>query len=218
MKEKIGAEVYNNTEHKKLAYTEDFKEWIKANPGVIEDFNQLIAKLDTIPLSTIGLKNVQNKEVVTEGPITATIIDTYTSRFGKRYYYFKLDIGEDSFFVKSKPKTAINTKGEGYDEFKSTSEAKQKIKDIPWVEVIEFQVGYQDNKGNTFFVSKWRDLPRLDLHIKDLRDKGQNSEVADLSEKVGKLRELLPDFLDFKAHNMMYDPEAGKIVLFDLSN
>ncbi len=195
------------TENKGLAYTAEFKDFIHQNPGVIKSFNDLRGQLDDMPI-----EDVKNGYFFQNNDLAATIVKAYIWA-GQRFYYFKVEIGSQSFFVKSE---GIPRRGKGYEEFSNLAKIKERIKDLPWAEVVDFQLGYQDNKSRSYFVSKWLNLPRLVEYMKTLSSKKDSDEVSEIMKKEWDLQRLLPEFHDVMPYNMFYDPKKKKIYLFDV--
>jgi hypothetical protein len=104
---------------------------------------------------------------------------------------------------------------------RSTIKARELLKDLPYVEIIDEQLGYI---GDDFelFVSKWDD--RLDNRNKILIKSYLNKILTDndpkkydeLVERISKIKERLRSYHDLHYHNMVYDIKKDKIVLFDL--
>jgi len=194
---------------KSLAYTKDFKEWIKSHLGVIAVFKKLSKELIEVPNPEVNLLG----KVFQEGPITATVIKAYTWD-KKTWIYFKLEIDGETFFVKSE---GVPYRGKGYEEFKNTQRVIDRLKEVEGVEVVNPQLGYQDKSGRTYFISKWVDLPLLKNYIKNLQKEDSDSEeYLKLRDRVRSIQGMLPEFHDIADWNMFYDKNTGKIILFDL--
>jgi len=205
--------IYKNSDpmisnERHLIYAYEFKDFIKKNPGVIESVHNI-------------LKEHNDKDFVEVGDIKITKIKLSTIPV------FKIEINNNIYFVKINhlPNSVIGEKG--FNEFNSTEYAKELIKDIPWAEIAENQLGYKDDKY-AYYVSKWNELlysSNLGEHIEELEDYVENNpnnsqkekkEISEWKNKVLILREKLVGFHDLFEHNMAYDPSSKKLYLFDL--
>lgn len=144
----------HETARRQLGYTPSFKEFIHENPGIIKSLNNITSYFTNELV-------VHNGDVFQEGGLTATIVKTRIFE-DKPFFYFKIDNGTQAFFVKSEGAPA---RGKGYEELLNTAKVRERIKDIPGVDVVDFELGYQDNKKGSYFVSEWKDLPRLDDYL-----------------------------------------------------
>lgn len=196
----------HETANRRLAYTEDFKKIISENPGVLKSFRIIEEKLFEGKLE-VG-------DIFIEGELKVTIISyegrDYHPGAHNRKKHLKVEIGSDKFFVKYLP--GYFEKGLGFDEFNSLQKVKELLRDFENVEVIDFQLGYQDNKGSTYFVSKWLDYVRLmDYRTQDKLEK------AYIYNLMSKLHEVLDvDFNDFGSNNVLYSPIEQKFFIFDI--
>ena len=218
--------VTRETETRKLGYAQEFKDWIKQNPGVIKRF------LEALNSGEID-RTLSTNKPFRIGDATITLAELYPNRRGPR---FKLRLGDKAFFIKIEKKVPDNLKFQyGYEEFLSTQKARELLEEVPNVEVCDFQLGYQDDKFN-IFVSIWIDLPRLDIYMDRLRFKAEGLEPVAMEEfktikttlkKIYQI--LLPPLVsiaqrrktegygDIREGNMFYDPQTKKIILFDLA-
>lgn len=206
----IGTDFHRS--NKDIGYTHEFRDFIKKDPKVIADFKHLWKRLDDIRISDLRSESVT--QTFTEGSIHARVINTYQlEEESNRVYYFQLTIGGESFFVKCE---GMPFRGKGYEEYKNTSEVRERLKEIPWVDTVEFMLGYQDEEGRSLYVSKWLNLPLLNEYISGLDQFDNRQDIQELNRKVGELQKLLPEFHDLTKRNMFFDPESKKIILFDL--
>ncbi len=67
--------------------------------------------------------------------------------------YFKLEIDGHSYFIKKS--TATITPGDV--EFKNTIKAKEALKDLEFVKVVDAQLGYSNGR-QSLFISKWEEM------------------------------------------------------------
>lgn len=185
--------VYKHNQHRALTYTPEFKQFVRIHPGALKTAGNLIHELKT------SLKEHESLDGV-----SVELTD-------KDRRYFKVGVGETYFFVKSYSSEA------GPLEVLSSEEAKERVKHLPWAEVINFQFGFR-HKEDVFFVSEWND--KLDVkkctRLSDYTPKNEE-EAADIERKIADLKAIFLDYIDFKNYNMLYDPESKKMYLFDLN-
>lgn len=137
--------------------------------------------------------------------LKAAIHDTIDS---EPVYYYKVSFDGQNYFVKKASLHETIRSGGGVSEVQGMLEAKELIKDIPDVEVVDYKLGYQDH-WNTLLVSSWNE---------SLQNTLQNDlEAAKiLKNKIELIRsKLKPHFFDVKLQNMAYDKEKEKIIIFD---
>lgn len=210
--------VVKGSRTRKLAYTPEFKENLP--PTAIKEFLKLAPKL-------------RRKETLEGANIVVTHFDD--SWGGVRYY--KVVLGDKDFFVKRIP-ARFSEKGGGFGEAVASEKMRSLLREhkIENVEVIDFQLGYED-KSDRYFVAKWSGtasdrLLNLFVYENDLVSQIQNlkyakasiSEIADTERELDKIRSrenkltkfFEQTFNDFGSINMAYDPQSKKIILFDL--
>ena len=108
--------VTRETETRKLGYAQEFKDWIKQNPGVIKRF------LEALNSGEID-RTLSTNKPFRIGDATITLAELYPNRRGPR---FKLRLGDKAFFIKIEKKVPDNLKFQyGYEEFLSTQKAKK---------------------------------------------------------------------------------------------
>ncbi len=200
-------EQIRTTEKKKLIYDTEFKEWINKNPEIIKSFKEFLKQF----YSTLD-EDLQIGSFFQVGNLCVELLrrSNRTNHLGV-FSTFKITVGRVSYFVKVEREQDVL---QGFGEFKSTRHAKARLKNIPWVEVIESQLGYQDSEGRSYFVSKWKDLPTARKVL--LLDEIGAEERSDLENKIVEIRRLLPDFFEISEKNMFYDSVTKKIILYDL--
>jgi hypothetical protein len=217
-----------------LVYVEEFKQLIREHPGIIKSF----LKLDKEIKERKDSGKLSIGDTFRDGYLSITIID----KLGKdkksnpkviRAYYMKVEIGNETFFIKSIPGYQHNEgMSGGAKEFVSLEETKRLLEGISGVEVIDFQLGYEHKNGyglgyeytdddRTYFVSKWRNGTRLDMYLFDLKEKifldqDSESKYKNLLKRVEEIKTKLGDkFLEINTANMLYDKEADKIIVYD---
>ncbi len=67
--------------------------------------------------------------------------------------YLKINFKGHSFFVKR----SFVTINPGFTEFESTIKAKEALKDLNFIKVVEAKLGYQD-KNESWYVSEWQEI------------------------------------------------------------
>ncbi|PIT92979.1 MAG: hypothetical protein COU06_02520, partial [Candidatus Harrisonbacteria bacterium CG10_big_fil_rev_8_21_14_0_10_38_8] len=91
-----------------------------------------------------------------ESGLTVTVLGRSNRKFPKREDigdYLKITFQGQSFFVKR----SYITISPGFREFQDTLTAKEALKELEYVKVIEAKLGYQDDK-ESWFVSRFEDL------------------------------------------------------------
>ena len=155
----------------------------------------------------------------------------HVSRIDKSSY-FKMSLGENAFFVKK----STATTNPGFDEFSNTLRASEALKGLAdYVEVVEMQLGYQDNQ-QSWYISKWRDdlvnlVATTDVGTLDpITDYGEiipndeffleNKEyeaIANAKNMIRtKLEEAGMDIHDLNS-NLFYNQKTKKWVLLDVT-
>jgi hypothetical protein len=228
--------VYTETSRRKLAYTHEFKGFMAENPGIFNAVRKLIDELEKGEGEYAS--QGYDYEYVNDVEVEVFHLDQKAPWYNDLY---KVLVDGQAFFIKKGaltkggdiygPKASVN---DGAVEWLSAEKAKEMLKDLPWVEVVDYKLGYtrksdKEGPGEGYFVSKFYPASciALDDYIKDLRrkinqKKSEASETAslhleNLQEKISVLQEKLWDFFDVREGNMLYNPEEDKIIIFDLS-
>lgn len=124
--------------------------------------------------------------------------DAYSFRTD-RCDYLKVRLQGNSFFVKR----SFVTTNPGFIEFKNTVSAKELLKDLDFVRVVDAQLGYQD-KNESWYISKWEDLKSGNFNFAD--SYGSLNEYGDSVGVPDDEREI--SFLGFENEAEYYDVEA----------
>lgn len=209
-------------ENKRLIYSEEFKSLIKNNPGLIKSFRNF----ERLLIEKRGNEDLFFDSVFEEGDMRITVIDKHRrNQTVIPGSYLKVEIKSEIFFVKRKGGFWDRDEGLGFNEFNSLIKAREVLKDIEGVEVVDFQLGYQDEeKRISYFVSKWIDGASMDDYIAGLRikntgyfeDKNIEAQISSLYSRVNKIISKLQSFYDVGIDNMLYDPVSDKILIFDI--
>jgi len=232
--------VNKESEHRKIAYTEEFRNLIREYPGIIRRIREILRSQELVN-SEVG--DVFEFDERFNGKVTRIKLEVKKNlKDGSMtFYYLKLDVDGGSFFIKSE---FWPSRGKGYDEFVNTQDVKRRLKNLSWVGTVEHTFGYQEDGGQTFFISEWVDFPLLRDYMVELRLKIEHLQLVhdrqapdksmdmweqeaeelrklrkqeeELEDKMRTLQEVLPEFHDLSSWNMFYDEENQKIYLFDL--
>ena len=200
--------INRETETRKLVYGVDFRQWMKEHPEAVKDF------LDFVN----GEEFTDSKEgdVIETDKMRVTVLqkeqmDQHTDE--DRGPRFKFEVEGEIFFIKMEKVWA-----KGHEEAMSTERARKLLKNIPKVEIYEPQLGYQTDT-QSFFVSKWIDLPLLRIYMDKLSDdnKKEKAERHRLYLRSLEITKVLEEFHDANFLNMFYDSDTDTIILFDIA-
>jgi len=184
-----------------LAYTDEFKSFVHEHPSAIRG---VIAKLGKLANS-----NASAGEFIEEEGIKVVV-----EKKRLKANIFSVELHGKKFFLKM----GKYLKEEGYDEIESAAEAKKRIdevqSDLPvGVEVVDYQLGFTQG-GLNFFVAPWEDINHLSEYQDEIRGDKDKQEAFDKTITI--LVSMFQDYEDFRVLNMGYNPQTGKIVLYDL--
>ncbi len=193
---------------RELAYTEDFKEFVKdlkkqGRKEVFKDFLELI--------SSDGGNWIQGMDGE-RGEVKIT----KTSKPEDDQYCYKVEVAGHIFFAKV-PSKKYSHGDTGYKQLLSSSKAKELLKGLEGVEVANFQLGYSD-KNQQVFIASWNEAFQKS-RLSDYQEKNDNLENnLSIAHRVSEIKKRLEEFYDIKKlNNMVYDPEKDVIYLFDLA-
>src|SRR3989338_7488453 len=191
---KLGKESFKSreTETRKLAYDEDFRAWMKEHPGAMKTFLEIVHSKE--------FKDAVEGDIIERGEIKVTVIGLYYLR-GPR---LRLELGGTNFFVKIETSLQERDYARGHKEFVDSKKAKELLGDLLGVEIYEPQLGYQ-TENESFFVSKWIDLPVLYDYVEMLSAQNNKEKVSELSKRKKEIQKVLKDFTDIMEYNMFYD-------------
>jgi len=218
--EKSEGNVQYSREEKKVITTNEFNDLLDQNPELVVSFLDLNKKLEN---------NEYDEGDVLED-INGTVQIEVLKHFKKDEYFgdgggyhLKATFGGKSFFVKTIPGFLGHGESKGADEFKSTQRVKQILESEPNVEVIDFQLGYQDEK-RTCFVSSWKEnevtlkdyLAELKLRSNNSKNSWEVKRIAEIEQRVTSIKNKLKDFRDVTDGNMLYNIDTDIITVLDV--
>lgn len=217
-----------NLVDKHLAYRQEFKEFVHNHLRSIKEATKAMDEIIKM-YPTNGQTHIASKAVDVEYLEPIDWEGDYPPQTLMHHINpsFCVRADNSSFFVK---KIIAQQKLEGQGGFReilSSEEARNRLKGLPWVEVVEYQAGYS-NKDYSYFVSKfiYPHLSSLDETIGHLQyeinKESENvvyleSELRKLETKIKILHDFFPDYFDFHDLHMFYDSENDKIILLDLN-
>lgn len=198
---------------RELEATKEFREFLGKNPGALKSFLHLEKVIDQkIKDRTLDLEARESFEdgLVTVTPVYKIIESSRYPKYEELGDYLKVDVGGESFFVKRVTSALFYDATDGISELRSLKIAQDVLRDIPRTDVIDFKLGYQDDNGRTYFVSKWLNLPTVSECIE-----GGNTQIK---RRYDEIYNRLQDhgFRDVHEDNMLYDKETDKIYVFDV--
>ena len=134
--------------------------------------------------------------------------------YGKRRsWHYKVDHSGESYFAKRTVGRMVEQTGGGQGEIIAAEDARELLKHLDWVEVADYQIGYQDDR-ESFVITKWQ--PALELTIEEyLKTNPDNAELV--RERAKELKKILKGFYNVREDNMAYDLATGKVILYDLN-
>ncbi len=205
-----------------LVHSVSFKEMIGKHRGIIGSFHSLMNKINEAKET----KRLMYGDIFEEGDLKLKVIGSAGEGVSEgepvgKAIYFKAQVDKESFFIKDVPGLSDGT-GRGAEEFKSLENAAKLLKGIEGVEVIDFQLGYQDT-DRTYFVSKWRDGVILGEYLTALYAK-VDAESLEKRNNLLKRYKVIDDimeahnFQDFHFDNVLYDQSTDMLIVFDVHN
>ena len=202
---------------KKLAYAEEFKQFIAEHQSehLFERTKNLVRELLGRPSKSKGQWGWgwDEEEAISDGDISAT----YISR-NLEAGYFRVTYGDKKFFLK----IAFPRKEREHpwhnlkSEVLADKRARELLRDIKGVDVVDFQFGYRENDGTSWFVSEWYDLPTMAAYLEKAQEEGR--DVAGLRKRLKRAKRILliNHFFETGKNHEFYDPDRDKIIFFDL--
>lgn len=183
--------------------------------GVAEEFKKLAGeKPDLVPTIMNLLELVGREGVVRADGIELSRLVYYKQ--GGNSSAYKLEIDGQVFLLKQ---TFSPIGQSGFKEFDSSvkAEALLKLSKLDKVRVVDYQLGFQgeDHTGKryTYFVSRFEDLERIDTYT-SWRSDYPDKEL--LLRRIAEIKNVLKHFDEVIEANMLFDPDSGEIVIYDL--
>ncbi len=200
----VGDEIFA-TDSKGKIYFPELDEGVKLGDWIPMDFGRgtllypgepILDKKTTLVVSALGRSN---REFQREGLIVRNKCD-----------YFIMTIDGQSFFVKR----LFVTTTPGVAEFKNTMRAKEVLKDLPFVKVVEAQLGFQ-NQNESWYVSKWENLENVGYepyHQLTFMPTGLAGKVAEIRKR------LTGAGLGYDINtNLFYNPGTDSFIMLDVT-
>jgi hypothetical protein len=208
---------------RELIYSDEFKKLINENPDALKNFLEIEKEIK----SKMDAGSLKPGEIFERSDVIVEIMSGVRlyEPLKRPGYYLKVGLAGQRFFVKRVGGYFKHKLGYGAKEFLSTQKVKELLLGIENVEVVDFQLGYQDPKRDvTYFVSKWIDCVVLCDHIIEIRREIMKSDDEDLKKEyrnilvtIEIIRQKLEElFHDFGTTNMLYDSKNKKIIVYDL--
>ncbi len=196
-KETFGELNLRETNSRQLGYTQDFADFVGNNQKVLHTSYDLIHEI----LS--GLRKSSPVMQLERDGVSVSFIDHEVTN-----KHFKVESGDKTFFVKREAiwheKTLFFRGHNAYNEIISSRRARELLKGLPGVRVINFQLAYR-NKKESFFVSTWADLSEIDSKL-----------LKKLESRIAVIKQRLKGYQNIVESNMFYDAHTDEIVLYDL--
>ena len=207
--------------YRALAYVKSFQDILVKHPRLINIFRHLEKRMK----EKIYADQASVGSSLEDQGVKITVIDKDPPLIKPPGSYFKVEVEGEAFFVKTV--SGFYDQGDGVWELNSLNKAKNLLRNMKDVEVVDFQLGYQD-KDSTYFVSRWEEGVVLDEYLEKLQSikktskdekMAQNAtkELVELKKRYDKIVLLLRDaFTDVHEHNMLYNPQTKKLKIFDI--
>ncbi|MFH0819281.1 MAG: hypothetical protein V1898_04765 [Patescibacteria group bacterium] len=137
--------------------------------------------------------------------------------------YFRVDLNKKPYFVKR----STVTQNPGFDEFRAVQKAKEVLADLGFVEVIDAQLGYQDDQ-HSWYIASWKELEsagfipyhpsRLSNDYGRYVDRPRESQLPKKQYREIEKR-LRSSNLDVDlASNLFFIPGTDKFFLLDVTS
>jgi hypothetical protein len=132
-------------------------------------------------------------------------------RYGR---YYKLDVDGKNYFLKYLP--TRTAQGGGAQEVLDMVEVNHDIQELEGVEVVDYKFGYQD-KNHMYSISAWDESLRKNMRVQFETGQIDYPKAEGLWKRVDMIQKHLgKKYYDVDIRNMAYNPEADKIIIFDL--
>lgn len=219
----------NGPERKRLVYSKEIKDFIAEHPRLISNVIEAISELDAeafedVHLYLSGLEKFKGERWEKDGLVVETFVPKAV---------YKVSIDGKTFFVKLDEVDAgpgdsshiMEPYMGGYEEFMATHKARELFRDQPDVYVPKVFIGYSKyelNKIKKYYVSEFIEgaAKDLDAYLREIVNDPEKKEFhAQLKARAldVKLKILGAGYKDIGDHNLAYDEQNDKIIVFDLN-
>lgn len=203
------------SKEKKLVYTQEAKNFIKQNPGVLREAISMIESLVN------DFAKGRKTKAIKRGGFEMTFLKDkvfleHDDDFDDQGY-FKFKVGKNSFFLKRQKNTIeelLIKEHHGINEIKSAAEAKDLVADLPWVEVLPYFLAYRDKKYS-YYVSKWENITSVLGYFSGLPFGKAKMFFDDYEKKYQTLAQRLGGYADLR-DNVFINSKRNKLILTDL--
>lgn len=208
---------------RKLAFNE-------TDPRVVDILKNRVDIHTAIALMKEVDKQHRHGAAAWEGNVTVISVGGFRKEKWEKgeTFYYRAQFDGHPYFIKKLQESYGKEYGGGHKEIMDTRAAKELVRDLSNVEIVDYVLGYEGSK-DWYFVSSWNDAfeTTLDVYLHNLaaeiRKNPSKSEAlqAEYDEILDRTREitkrLRPEYEDVMTYNMAYDPSTKKIFLFDLN-
>lgn len=204
----------------RINYGEKFHALRDAHPNIISTVEDMI--------DTLALQNVADyrHRTIVDSDISLTLLNEKES---KRHY--SLELPEGHFFLKEVILNSQIPEG-GVDEYQNAEAARQLLKDIPGVAVVEYVFGFSNREKN-YIVTTWNSAAEKNLlrTLEEFASARQGDEADDsaflqavpnrleesIRNRIEVIKNRLADFRDVTPMNMAYDKATDTVIVFDIN-
>lgn len=231
--EKVNISISQSAEgqvSRQMAYTKEFKDFVRNHPGIISIVKQLIAEVTP--------ENVQYHDIMFDKEKRNEILGKMAEKDGVKVEmlgigpvskHYMVETEDGNFFVKIRPNRKIYGAYQdqsGFTEFMSSAQAEKRLQGTG-IKVVNYEFGYKSD-SNDVFVSKPINIKK-DFQVSKLTEPGQYIRASLLSSRVkGHLHKRLINIVrtklgieygaDFYLKDIFYNPKTKTILLFDINS
>ncbi len=215
---------------KKLAYNKEIKELISDNPDLIRT---VLEALNSGELDHSQSDSDADDEPVKKWEKDGVVIESFEA-LQLHHNVYKVSVNNHTFFLKIKDSELKDSEEKfshsqnylgGFEEAQSTEEAREIFKDQPDVFIPTTYLGFTKIKNGRlqkYFVSEFVDsaITNLSKYMWEIKnDPSQQEYYLALKQRAleVKLAILGRGYKDIGDHNLAYDPENKRIIVFDLN-
>jgi len=206
---------------KALVYTTEFKTEIENKEGLMFDAKKMI---DTLATDTDNYMTDKERvgAILENENIRVVYIGRHRQSKDRKYFKVFVKLDNSEYFVKRVDiigeyigKATLST---GPEELMEMDQIKSDIKDVEDVRVLDYKLGYADEKVS-YYVAKYEEA--LENSFDDIMF--DQPQITPLKERYYKMLGAVGDavsqsqrrFSDFGG-NVAYDKKTDKFILFDL--